>query len=219
MMRNKLDYKILLGSSVCQWVQWGFEPSHTVVGWKMTRAGQAVCLVVGPASTPSSAVDLGGGACVLLTKSSVFRVWDQSCILNKALLSAHRGLDDLFRDEATYFEITIQPSVYHFSALVFVSFVVESASAHPEKPWRRDAGMQGVSSRWGGLHCSSAVTSQLEDPCCSSTGGSGKGLHLGGQRSGGRAYKTETFFYPLSPFTPSFLYSTPTWLLILDALP
>ena len=119
-MRNKLDYKILLGSSVCQLVKWGFEPYHTAMGWKMTRAGQAECLVVGPRSVPGSAVDLGDGVCVLLTNSSVLQVWDQSCIFKKALLSTHRGLDDFFRDEATYFEIITKPRAYNFSVLVFV---------------------------------------------------------------------------------------------------
>lgn len=71
MMGNKLDYKILLGSFACQLVRLGFEPYHTVMRRKMTRGGQAKCLVIGPASTPGSAVEPRNRVCPLLTTVQV----------------------------------------------------------------------------------------------------------------------------------------------------
>lgn len=80
-MRNKLDYKILLGSLARQLVQLGFEPYHTVMRWKTTHGGQAKCLVLRPASSPGSEVDPGNRACPLLTIIQVLQVWDQNCYI------------------------------------------------------------------------------------------------------------------------------------------
>lgn len=69
---------------------------------------------------------------MLWKNNPISSVLDHSCLFNKTLVSIHHELDDLFRDEVTYFKIITKPRLYNFSTvgILFSKFMVQNMSYH-----------------------------------------------------------------------------------------